>query len=248
MHRPPPPGSQAMQHHFSMPSHGGQGGFGGPGGLSGPGGNSMGMTGASPIPASSSPASSYGPGGIASLLNGQHTGNQSFGASPLAGSLTSGVVASMYNPQRRDSLSPFPHNLASETTPPIAPVSTSPALIGASLSRPGSISGKASPHKSDGSRAVPPASLGSLPVPLFAGSKAVASPPEMSSERSSTGPTPPIPSKNVGVVGGQASHVAIAMEGLAHQGQHMGPPSTLHDRVVFVSNVSVGFSCWAMMP
>jgi len=29
------------------------------------------------------------------------------------------------------------------------------------------------------------------------------------------------------------------MEGLAHQGPELGPPSTLHDRVIFVSNVSV---------
>ena len=240
MHRPPPPGSQAMQHHFSMPSHGGHGGFGGPGG---PGGHPMGMSGSSPMPQSSSPGSSYGPGGMPLPLNGQNTGNQSFNASPLAGSLTSGGPHSMFNPQRRDSLSPFPHSNSSDVPAPIAhPQSTSPAIMGASLSRPGSTSGKASPLKTDASRAAPPGGLGSLPPPIFGGVKSVVSPADMGSERSSAGPTPPIPTKGPGIIGGQGSSVAIAMEGLAHQGQHMGPPSTLHDRVVFVSNVSIFFS------
>ena len=237
MHRPPT-GTQSMQHHLSMPSHNGQGGYSGFGGPGGPGSHAMGMGGSSPIPQSSSPGSSYGPGGLPLPLNGQNTGNQNYGASPLAGSLSSGPPPNMFNNQRRESLSPFPQGSAAEMTPPFPTHSTSPALAGASLSRPGSSASKASPHKPEPTRVLPPSSLGSLPPPMFGGVKSVMSPPEMASDRSSSGPTPPIPSRSAGATGGPGSSVPIAMEGLAHQGQHMGPPSTLHDRVVFVSNVS----------
>jgi hypothetical protein len=35
-------------------------------------------------------------------------------------------------------------------------------------------------------------------------------------------------------------HFPVQIEGMAHQGMGLGPPGNLHDRVVFVSNVSFG--------
>ena len=221
--RPPPPGSHAMHHHFSFPAHG----------MPGQHSQHMSSTGSSPIPHSISPESSYGQGG-APLPPAGHNSTlpfQPLGAAPLAGSLST-VGSTMVNPARRDSLSPFAHTALSETATP-AQRTASPAHGSGPASRPTSSTGQtgtSSPHKVEG-RTGPPGGLGPLPPSMFAGVKAVISPSENGD--TSTGPTPP-PSK-----GGASSGppVAIAMEGLSHQGAHMGPPATLHDRVVFVSNV-----------
>lgn len=122
---------------------------------------------------------------------------------------------------------------------------SSPATGVAISSRPTSSHGavsNSSEGKSDTHRQGPPGSLGPLPAPMFANVKAVVSPAESGAASDTTpthshsmGPTPPAQPK---VLPGGAP-VGIAMEGLSHQGAHMGPPSTLHDRVVFVSNVSL---------
>ena len=183
-------------------------------------------------------------------------GMQAIGASPLAGSLTAGsgsgpnssaASVSGVNPARRDSLSPFAHAITPDSGVPAAPgpQSSSPALGSASGTRPSSGSGRQaapSPNKLEGlnGRSGSLGSLASLPPPLFAGVKSVIASSEgvetgIGSQSTSAGSTP-LPGKANAPAPGPP--VAIAMEGLSHQGAHMGPPSTLHDRVVFVSKVS----------
>lgn len=234
-HSRPIPVSQGMHHHFSLPHHGPSPS------------HPMNMAGSSPIPHSISPGPGFGPGMHPIPLSGQNTGNyQPLGASPLAGSLTSGPGSGGgVNQTRRDSLSPFAHTLSPDSAPPplVAHRSTSP-LSGAPgpSSRPTSSHDHPTASSTDSSqRQGPPGSLGTLPPSVFAGVRSVGSSQDNGAGSDSTpsltnskGPTPPLQPK--AMPGG--APVAIAMEGLSHQGAHMGPPSTLHDRVVFVSNVS----------
>ncbi|KAK1921316.1 hypothetical protein DB88DRAFT_468638 [Papiliotrema laurentii] len=245
--RPPPPGAHPLQHHFSLPSHG----------LPPSHSHQLGGTGSSPNLLSSSPRSGYGSGGLPLPLMGQNSGPgmQAIGASPLAGSLTAGsgsgpnssaASVSGVNPARRDSLSPFAHAITPDSGVPAAagPQSSSPALGSASGTRPSSGSGRQaapSPNKLEGlnGRSGSLGSLASLPPPLFAGVKSVIASSEgvetgIGSQSTSAGSTP-LPGKANAPAPGPP--VAIAMEGLSHQGAHMGPPSTLHDRVVFVSKL-----------
>lgn len=43
-------------------------------------------------------------------------------------------------------------------------------------------------------------------------------------------------------------HFPVQIEGLAHQGKGLGPPQNLHDRVVFVSDVSGSVAVLMQMP
>ena len=173
-------------------------------------------------------------------LNGSF---QALGASPLAGSLSLGAdpTGSGFSPldaRRRSSVTPFANAAPSESGS--APRSHSPAMVpgfsgsGAS-SRPTSSTGQGSGGKpgsnsptkveSHSARAPPPGSLGPLPPSMFAGVKAVVSPGESVGSNGLSDHAKPV------------APLPIAMEGLTHQGAHMGPPATLHDRVVFVSNL-----------
>ena len=224
-----PPVAHGSSAHHNMPGH-----------------PPMVASGSSPIPGTVSPNLTLG--GLPLPLSGQNTGNafQSSASSPLAGSLTTGTTApnqsslNGLDPSRRDSLTPFAHAIPPETIGAPLPMSSSPALVPGQTSRPSSSAGRplqsSSPPKGEtapGHRAPAPGTLGPLPPPLFAGVKAVISPSDNGNASDSSlhvGPSPPPPP------------VALAMEGLSHQGAHMGPPSTLHDRVVFVSNVSCRLS------
>ena len=75
-----------------------------------------------------------------------------------------------------------------------------------------------------------PARLGNLPAPILGGpsrrGSSLGDYAQGTENSQGVGVTPPTPAP-------------IAMEGLSHQGAHTGPPNTLHDRVVFLSNVSL---------
>ncbi|WVR03278.1 hypothetical protein IAU60_000269 [Kwoniella sp. DSM 27419] len=208
-------------------------------GLLGPGiAPPMGMGGSNPISSSQSPPTMYGSASLP--LSVQNTGGPPYphlAASPLAGSLTAGTGAtgaSHVSAPRRDSQTPFSHHASPD---PIVSLgkSASPALAQAQtssiVSRPNStndsaISAAASPPVKDGSAmTIPPALLharGSIHGIDLTGSDidlGRRSPAISASRRGSA--VPPIPQ----------------LEGLAHQGTGLGPPSTLHDRVIFVSNL-----------
>nr|ODO02191.1 telomere maintenance protein [Cryptococcus depauperatus CBS 7855] len=146
-------------------------------------------------------------------LSVQNTGPTAtyLGQSPLAGSLNSGAALNL----RRHSLAPF----GTMTPPDVAslPRTTSPVI-----SRPSSSNKTVSP----GGRVPPSGPLGALPPSMFAGLKPS---PEGSIEVEGPGVSPnantrlpaPIPQ----------------LEGLANQGPGLGPVNTLHDRVIFVSNL-----------
>lgn len=94
----------------------------------------------------------------------------------------------------------------------------------------GTATGQSSSHAhtssmsaSTSNRAAPPGSLGPLPPNYFA---ALAG-----SGSSSSGPSG-------NKVAAAAPHFPVQIEGMAHQGVGLGPPQNLHDRVIFVSNVS----------
>ena len=218
----------------------------------------MSLAGPSPMLPGQSPSSMYGTAGIPLPMSGQNTGNhvyQSLGASPLAGSLTAGTVPPHSNGisdlSRRESFTPFAHSVSPDPASMLPSRSTSPIENAtATTSRPTSSPGRpvkssssptqaADSDRRSQSRANPPGYLGSLPPPMFAGVKTVISPTENGYGRSrstASGGSPPVP--HIPVFGA-APPLPLAMEGLAHQGSGLGPPSTLHDRVVFVSNVSV---------
>ena len=244
--------------------HGGQQMYGGmsmPGLSLSPHTSSYGHSGPSSLPHSQSPSSIYGSAGLPLPLSGQNTGSHPYlplGASPLAGSLTTGMgPGSMigFNPARRESLTPFSHGVSPDASNISLPRSTSPAPH-ASIStsrRTSSINiAPASNHlvkvpsdlgTAPSHRAPQPGHLGQIPSPPLANGKSTVS----SADESLIDPL-----RRPSVVGHtDISHagtntpptvlppsVPIAMEGLAHHGAVLGPPSTLHDRVVFVSNVS----------
>ena len=212
----------------------------------------MSLSGSSPLQPGPSPNPMYGNGGLPLPLSGQNTGNhiyQTLGASPLAGSLSAGIPLPGHNNARRDSLTPFAHSIPPDEGSLPRPRSTSPSLnTGPSQSRPSSSSGRptntSSPprdaHSAERSR-VPPAHLASVPMPSFSTVKNVLSPTDIAFDRrqsTGSGSSPPVPQ---GPPGGIAHQMPMNMEGLAHQGPGLGPPSTLHDRVVFVSNVRKPF-------
>lgn len=179
----------------------------------------MGGSTSSPIPVPATLSSSSGGPGFANL-----------GASPLAGSLTSGLpqaplpaIPANLDPGRRPSSSAMSQasgHMTRSTTP-----------LGSS-SRPSTSAGTG--NTSPPARAAAPGSLGPLPPSLFAGVKAVVSPAEPDPAALAQGRRD---SKNA------LSSQFPQMEGLAHQGPDLGPPATLHDRVVFVSNLPL-FMQW----
>ncbi|WWD22840.1 hypothetical protein CI109_107334 [Kwoniella shandongensis] len=234
------PGQIPGQRSFS-----GQGGHHGmlmPGMGVSPGGGPMSSAGSSPMPGGQSPSSMFG--SVSLPLSVQNTGGPVYpplAASPLAGSLSAGsgpAPPHALDAVRRESSSHLSHSVSPD---PIAQMgrSTSPGVT-ASMSRSASGQGplpsSTSPDRhADGatSRAPPPGHLGTLPPPLFAGVKAVI--PPMDAGKPAGGVT----SGSDGAVSPpKASGPPIAsMEGLAHQGMGLGPPETLHDRVIFVSNL-----------
>lgn len=136
------------------------------------------------------------------------------------------------NAARRDSLTPFGASLT--TFDPAAvplPGNASPNMA---VSRPTSSSGSVKPSSPGGSRA-PPGTLGPLPPSLFAGIKPA--PAGDATTGAIAGDIPAAQSPNGGA-GRLAAAPIPQLEGLANQGMGLGPPSTLHDRVIFVSNVS----------
>lgn len=195
----------------------------------------MNLTSSTPIPGAQSPPSVFGaPSLPLSVQNTGLTAFHSLSQSPLAGSLTSGTGAAMpasVNAARRESLTPFGASLTSFDSTAAPLPSTSPNMV---ASRPTSSSDSVKPPSPGGSRAPPPGTLGPLPPSLFAGIK----------------PAPAVDAMAPAIVGdvpaqspnGGAGRLAAApipqLEGLANQGMGLGPPSTLHDRVIFVSNVS----------
>ncbi|WRT63540.1 uncharacterized protein IL334_000445 [Kwoniella shivajii] len=205
----------------------------------------MTMSGSSPIPpipSAQSPSAMYGT--LSLPLSVQNTGGQAqpypqLAASPLAGSLSSGLTQPTgpgnYIP-RLDSSTPLSHTASPDPSIPV-PRTTSPTPGG---SRPTSSQEKAptsiSPARGDSGlgRAPPPGNLGALPPPPFAGASAVVSPTESSQGVApgveALGSSPPALPRVPGASVPQ-------LEGLSHQGMGLGPPNTLHDRVIFVSNL-----------
>ncbi|KAK8844608.1 hypothetical protein IAR55_006455 [Kwoniella newhampshirensis] len=206
-----------------------------------PGCAPMSVSGSSPLPGGQSPSSIFG--SVPPPLSVQNTGGPLYpqlAASPLAGSLTAGAeLAPLHGVStgRHDSDTPLSHPISPDPNLPLQ--GTSPP-ISSNISRPPSDHGKlpsnASPSKdSDGltGRAPPPGTLGPLPPPLFAGVKAVISPPnagETVASVAGAGDGAISPPKVQGPL-------IASMEGLSHQSMGLGPPNTLHDRVIFVSNL-----------
>lgn len=245
-----PPGLNATSHHMS--GHLSMQGMN----LS-PHSSAMSLSGTSPMPSGQSPNSAYGSAGMPLPLSGQNTGSHAYqplGASPLAGSLTAGTVPGpsngLHNTSRRESITHFAHVVSPDVQAPYIVPSSSNAA--APTSRPSSSAGRPAAGSPDHgiseldnlhqSRAAPPAHLGPLPPSLFTGVRSLISPtgsghgPVSSTENSEhIGASPLLPL--IPPQGGPTP-LSIAMEGLAHQGPGLGPPSTLHDRVVFVSSVS----------
>jgi hypothetical protein len=177
---------------------------------------------------SHSPALSFSQNGMPMPLSGQNTGSHSLGyghmgASPLAGSLTVGgdpigrVGSSASN---INGVSPHSLHLALPRAP-------SPAMVAVLGSRPASSQG----HHSASSH-------GSHAHDLPNGS-AFARASFSSAQGMSDIPFPPRRS----IDHGHMPH----LEGLGHRGPGLGPPETLHDRVIFVSNVSClqSFAVWS---
>ncbi|WWC57933.1 uncharacterized protein I303_100468 [Kwoniella dejecticola CBS 10117] len=202
----------------------------------------MGISGSSPISSSQSPHSLYP--SVSLPISVQNTGGQPYpqlAASPLAGSLSAGTTPlPVQNHIRRESHTPFSHSTSPDPSVAVpAPRSTSPRPpLGESTSRPASSQGKPiSPG-----RAPPPGNLGSLPPPPFAGVSTVVSPSGSHQALAPAGP-PSTGSEGLGrsppaVPRAPAGIAPIPqLEGLAHQGMGLGPPETLHDRVIFVSNL-----------
>ncbi|WWC85695.1 uncharacterized protein L201_000561 [Kwoniella dendrophila CBS 6074] len=217
----------------------------------------MTLSGSSPIPTSQTPSASLYPA-VSLPISAQNTGGHplpypQLAASPLAGSLTAGTPQP--HPQtgihsRRESQAPFSHSISPDPhIPQPHPKSTSPAPdIAVGASRPSTGHDKPTPPPSSISlvrgdsssgRAPPPGNLGALPPPPFGAVKAVISP-----TSSSQGLAPSGPSASTDEIGQSPSaipRVPVApipqLEGLAHQGMGLGPPGTLHDRVIFVSNL-----------
>ncbi|ORY27376.1 hypothetical protein BCR39DRAFT_560102 [Naematelia encephala] len=233
------PGSQQMLGVMSMPG-------------SGPHAPPMGVTGSSPIPSTRSPAPGFG--SLPLPLSGQNTGSTPYPIhpSPLAGSLTAGVLPSQPNGAdlaRRDSLSPFAHPPQPDASHAPHPSSSiTPALPQPTSRPPSRTELRGSPHSDapqaqpqQPHRAPPPGSLGPLPPPLFAGVKAVISPSESGFDTQSNSSIPAIargitPPPHIPPVGPPPA-VPINLEGLAHQAPGLGPPGNLHDRVLFVYNL-----------
>ena len=147
-------------------------------------------------------------------LSGQNTGSHGYsnmGASPLAGSLTVGPGDAII---RAGSSASNTHGISPHMAHLALPRAPSPALLGAQGSRPPSSQGhhSASSHGSH-------ANGHSFARASF----------------SSQGIQGDIPLPHRGSIDhGQVPH----LEGLGHRGPGLGPPETLHDRVIFVSNVS----------
>ncbi|WVF66329.1 hypothetical protein IAT40_001069 [Kwoniella sp. CBS 6097] len=202
----------------------------------------MGLSGSSPVPTSQSPSAMYG--SVSLPLSVQNTGPQPYPqlvASPLAGSLSAGTAPSSSTnlAGRSESLTPFSNGTSPD---PVAPHlrSTSPApSMARTGSRPVSNNGQplssSSPSKDAINRAPPPNALGTLPTPPFPQPKSVISPTESANGSGAsgdlTGISPSLSSKVPPVA------AIPQLEGLAHQGMGLGPPETLHDRVIFVSNL-----------
>lgn len=200
--------------------------------------SAVGLTSSTPIPGAQSPPSVFGAQPLP--LSVQNTGLNAFhslGQSPLAGSLTSGTGAAMpagVSAVRRDSLTPFGASLTTFDSAAAPLSSTSPNMA---VSRPTSSSGSVKPPSPGGSRAPPPGTLGPLPPSLFAGIKPA---PAVDAIAPTIAGDVPAQSPNGGA-GRLAAAPIPQLEGLANQGMGLGPPSTLHDRVIFVSNASQSF-------
>lgn len=161
------------------------------------------------------------------LLHGQHTGPHLYGppgASPLAGNLSiggDGLSRPMSGMSNHHGISPHSSNLALPRAP-------SPTMQAGSGSRPSSSLGHRSVSPGHGTRQLPSvtqAPLGStVPGPQTG---------------SIPGPPPPHDGSayppRASVDHGHMPH----LEGLAHKKAILGPPGNLHDRVVFVSGVSL---------
>lgn len=168
---------------------------------------------------SHSPAPPFGQNGHPLPLSGQHTGTMGIphghiGASPLAGSLSGGgdpiVRAGSSASIAHAILSPHSLQLALPRVP-------SPALPAGLGSRPASSQGHHSISPNGSSAPLPPQA-----GPPFGRASFSAHPGDV--------PFPPRHSVDHG-------HVPH-LEGLGHKGSGLGPPDNLHDRVVFVQNVS----------
>ncbi|WVQ74042.1 hypothetical protein IAR50_003624 [Cryptococcus sp. DSM 104548] len=209
---PQPSGVWPGQLPGSRPFSAGAGGGRLPGMGVSPSANPAPLPGSSSLPGGQSPTTLFNASTLP--INVQTTGGaQPLAASPLAGSLTSGqtgpAASSAINQARRDSLTPFAYAM----TPP-----ESSAQLPSS--RPTS-SSSAKPTSPNGGRAPPPGTLGPLPPSMFAGIR----PSTAGESDSGLGVSP------------TASTRVPQLEGLANQGMGLGPPSTLHDRVIFVSNL-----------
>ncbi|KAK4683798.1 hypothetical protein P7C73_g6427, partial [Tremellales sp. Uapishka_1] len=219
----PPPSSSGMLNVMSMPGMGYN-----PTPL---GGVSMAMGASSPIGSNHSPSSVYGT--LPPMPIGSHNFS-SMGASPLAGSLSSGHPTSQhyngFHAGRRDSLTPFSHSVSPDTTGISLPRSTSPIPGAANMpSRPPSSHGRhassASPNKSEEAqvhppghgRAPPPGHLGPLPPNMFASVKAVVTPEK--DHRASV-----------------SEHPHLTLEGLGKESMGLGAPGSIKERTVFVTN------------
>lgn len=166
---------------------------------------------------SHSPAPPFGPNGFPLPLSGQHTGSMGqlhghMGASPLAGSLSGGadLIA-----RTGSAASVHPNGISPHSLQLGLPRVPSPAIVPGFGSRPAS---------SQGQRSVSPNSS-QPPGPSFA-----------RASFSGVHPGPGdihVPHRH-SIDHGHVPH----LEGLGHRGTGLGPPETLHDRVVFVQNVS----------
>lgn len=181
----------------------------------------MSIGGSAPGPGRPRSPAHFGPNGLHPHppLSGQNTGSHGFGqlgASPLAGSLTTGADLPRPGSSLSNPLGISPHS--SSLALPRAP---SPAHASGPGSRPTSGQGHRSVSPIDPTR--PPHSN------LQPSNHTV-------SAAHGPGPNhgPPPPAEH-----GHMPH----LEGLGHKSAILGPPSTLHDRVVFVSNVSTSVPC-----
>ncbi|OXB37861.1 telomere maintenance protein [Cryptococcus neoformans] len=205
-----------------------------PGGMGIPSSSSaVNLTSSTLLPGAQSPPSVFGaPSLPLSVQNTGLTAFHSLSQSPLAGSLTSGTGAAMpasVNAARRESLTPFGASLTSfdSTSAPLP--STSPNMA---ASRPTSSSDSVKPPSPGGSRAPPPGTLGPLPPSLFAGIK-----PAPAVDAMAPAIVGDVPAQSPNGGAGRLAAPIPQLEGLANQGMGLGPPSTLHDRVIFVSNL-----------
>ncbi|OCF33134.1 hypothetical protein I316_05179 [Kwoniella heveanensis BCC8398] len=228
---PPSQGSGSGSHGLLMPGLGHS-----------PAAPPMGLSGSSPVLSSQSPAAMFG--SVSLPLSVQNTGPQPYpqlAASPLAGSLSAGTgpSSSINLAGGSESLTPFSHG--SSPDPVVSHLrSTSPApAMARTGSRPVSTNGQPLPGSSPATdvtnRAPAPGALGTLPQPPFAQPKAVVPPTGSTNEAGpradTTGISPSISNRIPPVA------AIPQLEGLAHQGMGLGPPETLHDRVIFVSNL-----------